>query len=106
MFILMGSVNIFLNCVMRQRKKALLLGNLSSDYNFRQEFCTLKITLFLFELSYLSRFIYDQFLYKVFYDCNNQEKEAFAFVITFDACLYLDVLPFIGLLLFHLKNFR
>ena len=91
---------------MRQRKKALLLGNLSSDYNFKQEFCTLKITLFFFELSYLSRFIYDQFLYNVFYDCENQKEEAFAFVITFDACLYLDVLPFIGLLLFHLKNFR
>ena len=59
----------------------------------------LKVILFLFELSYLSRFLWDQFL------CERLEDE-YKNDIVFDICLYIDVLPFIGLLLFHRKNFK
>ena len=100
MFFLMATVNIMLICVMRERKRRALLGNADLNYNFSRESCSLKILLLLFELSYLSRFLWDEFI------SNAIKDDDFAYETVFDACLYFDVLPFIGLLLFHYKNFR
>ena len=70
-------------------------------YNFSKEACTLKTLLILFELSYLSRFIWDEY-----FDDALFFRNYFTYCMGFDASLYIDVLPFIGLLLFHYKNFK
>ena len=100
MFFLMAAVNIVLICVMKERKRRALLGNTNLNYNFAKESCTLKTLLILFELSYLSRFLWDEFI------CEALASTDFAYSIAFDASLYMDVLPFIGLLLFHYRNFK
>ena len=69
-------------------------------YSFKKESCTLTVTLFFFELSYLSRFLWDQFAKNIL------TYRSFANDMLYDVSLYLDVLPFIGLLLFHYKNFK
>ena len=55
--------------------------------------------MFFFELSYLSRFSWD--MYEI-----NSERSEYNYVIVYDASLYFDVLPFIGLLLLHHSNFK
>ena len=100
MFFLMAAVNTVLICVMRERKKSAQRGSLDATYDFKKEACTLYILLTFFEISYLSRYLWDEFVGEMLLDDN------FAYGIGFDASLYIDVLPFIGLLLFHYKNFN
>ena len=98
MFFIMAAVNILLICVMRKRKNSTL--NRSSSDDFKKESCTLNIMLFFFELSYLFRFFWDQYLHKIW------KEKSFAYRTAYDVSLYIDVLPFIALLLFHWKNFK
>ena len=100
MFFLFAAVNILLLCVMRERKKLALRSSYDQTYSFRRESCTLKITLFFFEVSYLSRFLWDIWIVEYLTELS------FAYGFCYDMSLYIDVLPFIGLLLFHYKNFR
>ena len=57
----MAFVNIVLVCVMREKKRATISDYGGLAYNFRKERCTLLTLLFLFELSYLSRFLWATF---------------------------------------------
>ena len=96
----MAAVNITLFCVLRKKKKATRQCNADSLYNFEKESCMLKIILIFFALSYLYRFLWDLYVNAALQDF------PFASYICYDLSLYLDVLPFIGLLLFHNKNFK
>ena len=50
----------------------------------------------------MSRFLWDEFIS----DALNSDEDYWPYAIGFDLTLYMDVLPFIGLLLFHYKNFK
>ena len=100
MFFIMITANSVLLCVMRERKKLAQQGHISSIYDFKKESCTVKITLFLFGFGYLYRFFWDIYL------AGALEEKKFATEICFDLALYIEVLPFISLLLLHFKNFK
>ena len=88
MFFIMCAVDIVLICVMRKRRKFPQYHDAS--HSFEDESHTVKIILFLFELSYLFRFIWDQYL------SPNLQSGGFTYEISYDISLYLDILPFIG----------
>ena len=92
-FFLMAAVNIVLVCVMRKSPAR-------SGYYWKKETCRLVTLLIFFELSYLSRFLWDMVI------INDLEEDSFPYIIGFDVTLYIDVLPFIGLLLIHHNNFK
>ena len=48
----------------------------------------------------MSRFLWDECAVKLL------TPRTFSYYIIYDVSLYLDVLPFIGLLLFHYRNFK
>ena len=101
MFFIMAAVNVTLVCVLRERKKwELLLGSTDSTYSFKKESCTLKIILFFFGLNYLTGFLWDRYVGSALQDY------FFAYWMGYDSCILIEVLPFIGLLLFHCKNFK
>ena len=89
----MAFVNIVLVCVMRNSPAR-------SAYYWKKSTCRLITLLIFFELSYLSRFLWDIVI------INELEEDSFSYIIGFDITLYIDVLPFIGLLLIHHKNFK
>ena len=99
MFLLMASVQILLILILRQKRQAALFRSSESTYELRKESCILNAIMFFFELSYLSRFSWD--MYEM-----NSERSEYYYVIGYDASLYFDVLPFIGLLLLHHSNFK
>ena len=61
-----------------------------------------------FGLSYLSRFLWDIYLAGYFYDLDEYTDDDFTFEseMAFNTVMYIDVLPFIGLLIVHHKNFK
>ena len=101
MFFIMAAVNVTLVCVLRESKKReLLLGSTDSTYSFKRESCTLKIILFFFGLNYLTGFLWDLYVGPAL------QEYFFAYWMGYDSCILIEVLPFIGLLLFHCKNFK
>ena len=92
MFVLMGAVNILLFWVMRKKQETISNGYFMNQ--FEKESRTLIITLTFFELSYLTRFIWDNFLVYDFAD--KLEYELFL-----DLFAYIDIVPFIFLLMIH-----
>lgn len=65
----------------------------------------MKVILIFFEISYLTRFVWDQYISASFESKDYCDNE-FAYEIGYDMSLYIDVLPFIALLLFHYSNFK
>ena len=59
----------------------------------------MKLTLLFFELSYFVRFLWDIYILAAISD-------PYTIWLVYDLVLYLDVLPYICLLLFHSRNFR
>ena len=99
MFLLMASVQILFILVLRRKRQAALFRSSESTNELRKESCKLNAIMFFFELSYLSRFFWDMYE-------KNSERSEYGYVIVYDVSLYLDVLPFIGLLLLHHSNFK
>ena len=71
----------------------------------KNESCALKVILIFFEISYLTRFVWDQYISASF-ESKDPCVDEFAYEIGYDMSLYIDVLPFIALLLFHYSNFK
>ena len=69
---------------------------------FRKEQCTLIITLVCFELSYLIRFVWDEYLaYKLY-----ELATCFQCELVYDLLSYFEALSFVALLLCHKRNFK
>ena len=99
LFILMLAANTALMLQIRtmNRKKA---G--TGSYIFRKEKCTLAIILIFFGLSYLIRFVWDEFLNALL-----MELEWYFIVeLGYDIVCFFDGLSLAALLLFHKSNFK
>ena len=97
LFILMGSLNIFL--LLQLRAKNRILG--PHSYGFSREKLTLGLILLFFELSYLARYVWDKFGAT---QLANAEEWGI-YCISFSTVLLFEGLSLLALLLFHLKNF-
>ena len=74
----------------------------TAPYFFRREKCTLAIILIFFGLSYLVRFVWDEFLHELL--CSLESL--FFNWLVYDLIGYIDGLSFAALLLFHKSNFK
>ena len=99
LFILMTAANVVLIIHIRIMNKN--LSNNAID-NFKKEKFTLAIILAFFGLSYLFRFLWDEFLGFKLLNLNNE----FYFFLVYDIVSYADGLSFTALLLFHRTNFK
>lgn len=97
--ILMTAANIVLIIQIRKINK-----NFSNraTYHFKKEKFTLAIILAFFGLSYLFRFLWDEFLGFRLLNLDND----FYFFLVYDIVSYADGLSFTALLLFHRSNFK
>lgn len=92
-FVLMGTVNAFLIVQIRAKTRTLQLENNIFDQEKRR----LLLILFFFELSYFSRFIWDEWLIT--------SKKRFLQFFVADLVMFLDGLSFLALLILHRKSF-
>ena len=99
LFILMTAANIVLIIQIRKINKS--FSN-SAAYHFKKEKFTLAIVLAFFGLSYLFRFLWDEFLGFKLLNLDND----FYFFLVYDIVIYADGLSFTALLLFHRSNFK
>lgn len=98
LFILMGSINIYLLLLLKERRQ--IQG--PQLYGFGKEMCVLVITLFFFEMSYLLNFMNDKVVSREGFEENIR---IFAQYIIYDSVCLFNGSTFLALLAFHYKNF-
>ena len=98
MFILMGAVNIALMYQIWARNREV---RNTSEIKFKKEQRTLTIILFLFELSYLSRFVVNLAFVE-----ETQNNFSYKNLVAVDFAFMLDGLALFALMFFHYKNFK
>ena len=92
----MATLNIYLLLLLKAKNR--IQGQ--QIYNFDREMRTLTIVLFFFELSYLSRFLWDEFA--ITFINGNYE---FGYFMLYDAITLCDGMSFLAILVFHKRNF-
>ena len=97
LFILMATANTALMLQIRAMNRK---NSGTATYIFRKEKCTLAIILIFFGLSYLFRFVWDEFLLDLLFEHD------FICEFAYDLVSYFDGLSFAALLLFHKSNFK
>ena len=95
LFFLMLLVNIDLMLQIRKKERLLMKNSL------KKEKCLLVTILFLFELSYLLRFIYNSWGSNLYDD-----EKFFQFLLLEDLTYVFEAVSFLALVIFHFKNFR
>ena len=95
LFFVMLIVNIDLLWQIRKKEKSLIENSL------KREKCVLITVLFLFELSYLLRFIFNEQGTDLL-----EKKEYFKFLLWQDVSYTFEAVSFLALIVFHYKNFR
>ena len=93
-------VNIYLLVQTRAENRRKM--GIGVTVSFRKENLVLGIVLFFFSLSYLVRFIWDEFLFEHF----NGSGEMFGIFLGYDIVYYIDGMTFLALLLLHRNNFK
>ena len=104
MFIMMASVNVLLVILIRVKERS--LGGIRDQFTFKKEKCNLAIILFFFELSYLLRFIWDNFIEELLLPEDEVDQSMFPYSLAYDSLVYVEGLAFMTLLLQHTCNFR
>ena len=99
MFLTMVTVNIVLIMILRKQNKIL-----QEDFFYKEQ-CVIATVLVFFGFSYLSRFFFLEFYLNYYFE-DKENKNMFAYWMTFDSVFLVDGVSFAALLIFHYKNFR
>ena len=77
----------------------------SEDMSLRKEYKNISVILIVFSMSYLLRYIWDQWVWKLLY--SNDKKEFFIYLtVSYSLCLFFDIIPLSCILIFHHYNLK